>query len=221
MTSFSLNPRSASPRPTSDGFPQGIQWEADGTALGDRHVQTVNLVGFGTGGVTRDEDTLTVVAPAAGGGGGGAAQAAQGMRATLQSNQSSGNDILFNDVDGFGNWAAGGGYNFLTGEYTVPAGGDGFVHAVFADVMIANGGEAGPLSNEVAILLNGSTTLALEQADIPGTGYANHFYKLNAGMVLLAAGDKLKVRATTALTTNMAAQGGPFSHFSVIRLFQP
>lgn len=69
--SFSLTPKTAFPRPQSDGFPQGIQWQADGTPLGDRHVQTVDLVGFGSGGVTRDADTLTVNAPAAGGGGGG------------------------------------------------------------------------------------------------------------------------------------------------------
>lgn len=64
---FSLSAKASFPRPQSDGFPQGVQWEADGTPLGDRHVQTVNLVNFGTGGVTRDEDTMTVV-----GGGGGA-----------------------------------------------------------------------------------------------------------------------------------------------------
>lgn len=69
--SFSLTPKAAFPRPQSDGFPQGIQWQADGTPLGDRHVQTVDLVGFGSGGVTRDADTLTVNAPAAGGGGAG------------------------------------------------------------------------------------------------------------------------------------------------------
>ena len=83
--SFSLAPKAAFRRPQSDGFPQGIEWQADGTALGDRHVQTVDLVGFGSGGVTRDEDTLTIVAPSAGGG--AASTVAQGA---------------FNIVDDFG-----------------------------------------------------------------------------------------------------------------------
>lgn len=61
--SFSITPKTAFRRPQSDGFPQGIQWEVDGTVLGDRHVQTVNLAGFGSGGVTRDADTLTINAP--------------------------------------------------------------------------------------------------------------------------------------------------------------
>ncbi len=77
--SFSLTPKTAFPRPQSDGFPQGIQWQADGTPLGDRHVQTVNLRNFGSGGVTRDADTLTIVAPTAAGGGGGTLVQAQGL----------------------------------------------------------------------------------------------------------------------------------------------
>lgn len=71
---FSLTAKTAFPRPQSDGFPQGIQWRADGTDLGDRHVQTVDLVDFGTGGVTRDEDTLTIRGGASTSGDGGSGE---------------------------------------------------------------------------------------------------------------------------------------------------
>lgn len=63
--SFGLTVKTAFPRPQSDGFPQGIQWQADGIDLGDRHVQTVDLRLFGSGGVTRDADTLTIIPPQA------------------------------------------------------------------------------------------------------------------------------------------------------------
>jgi hypothetical protein len=54
---FALTPKTAFPRPQADGFPQGVQYQDDGTNLGDRHVQTVDFIG---GVVTRLGDKLTV-----------------------------------------------------------------------------------------------------------------------------------------------------------------
>lgn len=43
MPSFSLTPLGTFPPPTPDDFPVGIQWQDDGTNLGDRTADTVNL----------------------------------------------------------------------------------------------------------------------------------------------------------------------------------
>jgi hypothetical protein len=43
MPGFSLTPLGTFPPPTPDDFPVGIQWQDDGTNLGDRTVDTVNL----------------------------------------------------------------------------------------------------------------------------------------------------------------------------------
>src|SRR5262245_44204929 len=129
---FSMVPRTPFPRLDSDGFPQGIQWQADGTDLGDRHVQTVHLDNFGTGGATRDEDTLTITAPAAGGGsGGGDTTAPVGARVSRSTPQTSGQTVLFDDDSTNGNWNSGN-YNPATGIYTVPAEDDGFIHQIDA-----------------------------------------------------------------------------------------
>lgn len=221
MSSFALTPKSPVPMPADD-FPTGIQLQENEVDVGPPNPQFVSFDNDFV--LTYDSASGTVhveSANAGTGGGGGTTQAAKGARATLQSNQNSGQDVVFNDVAGFGNWSAGGGIDPLTGIYTVPAGDDGYVHAVSAEVFTQNGGEAGTQSNEASLLLNGSTTLALEQADVPTTGYASHTFKLNGGAVLLAAGDQIKVRFTNALTNNLQAIGGPQTHLSITRLFQP
>lgn len=43
MPGFSLTPLGTFPPPTPDDFPVGVQWQDDGTNLGDRTVDTVNL----------------------------------------------------------------------------------------------------------------------------------------------------------------------------------
>jgi hypothetical protein len=43
MPAFSLTPLGTFPPPAPDDFPVGIQWQDDGTNLGDRTVDTVNL----------------------------------------------------------------------------------------------------------------------------------------------------------------------------------
>lgn len=43
MTGFSLTPLGTFPPPTPDDFPVGVQWQDDGSNLGDRTVDTVNL----------------------------------------------------------------------------------------------------------------------------------------------------------------------------------
>lgn len=206
----------------ADEFPPGIQVQQDELDVGPPNPQFISFDSDFT--LTYDPITGTVhvQAVSAGTGGGGAAQTAQGVRATLQSNQNSGQDVIFNDVIGFGNWdGSSAGFNPATGVYTVPASGDGYVHAISAEVFTQNGGEAGTVSNEASLLLNGTTTLSLEQADVPTTGYASHTFRLNGGQVLLAAGDQIKVAFANALTNNLQAIGGPQTHLSIIRLFQP
>lgn len=43
MPGFSITPLGTFPPPTPDDFPVGIQWQDDGTNLGDRTADTVNL----------------------------------------------------------------------------------------------------------------------------------------------------------------------------------
>lgn len=43
MPGFSLTPLGTFPPPSPDDFPVGVQWQDDGTNLGDRTVDTVNL----------------------------------------------------------------------------------------------------------------------------------------------------------------------------------
>lgn len=118
---FSLTGKAAFRRPQSDGFPQGLQWEADGTPLGDRHVQTVNLVGFGSGGVTRDEDTLTVVAAAAAAAAPGSGATPSFFSARDTNGQSSGTTVIFDSVvaPGIASASPNVSYNPATGVATV------------------------------------------------------------------------------------------------------
>lgn len=207
----------------ADEFPPGIQVQQDEVDVGPTNPQFISFDNDFV--LTYDSASGTVHVEVAnagsGGGGGGATETAQGVRASMAAGQTGGNDIVFDDDAGGGNWSVGGGYNPATGIYTVPASGDGYVHAVSAEVLITNGGEAGTLSNELSLLLNGGSALAIDRGDIPTTGLGERIFKMNAGAVLLAAGDTIKVRAATALSTNMQAQAGLQSHLSVVRLFHP
>lgn len=192
--SFSLTPKTAFPRPQADGFPQGIQWEADGTPLGDRHVQTVDLRSFGSGGVTRDGDTLTVVAPAAGGGGGGGSgpiAVFSAYRSTT--NQTSGSTAIFNAVSGSGAFENEAGYDETTGVFTAQ------VDDIYCfRTQIVPRDSAEPTFAEAIIAI----VIGVEQAaygygfSFPDPAAGNEqipFPSVSVGPIFLAAGTQVKV----------------------------
>lgn len=63
MSSFSLTPLGTFPPPAPQDFPVGVQWQQDGTNLGDRTVDTINVTGGleATRGTGETANVLTVV----------------------------------------------------------------------------------------------------------------------------------------------------------------
>lgn len=210
--SFSMVGKPPFPRPQSDGFPQGIQWQAEGVDLGDRHVQTVNLVGFGTGGATRDEDTLTVVAPAGGGGGGGVAPTdAVGFSARLAADQTAGATVVFGSdgAPGFNT----GGYSTVTGIFTVPAD-QGGVWRFSAAVEVSNGGgEGSPAFVEVEIALNG-TSYGHDEALVGDSAMLKPYCEIVVG-----DGDQILCkRSGASWTGTVTAVGATYTRFQGLRV---
>jgi hypothetical protein len=210
---FSLTGKTSFPRPQSDGFPQGIQWQADGVSLGDRHVQTVDLRNFGSGGVTRDQDTLTVVA---GAGGGAAPGALTAFSASLTNPQTSGTTVLFDNVATLGGISYPG-YNAGTGVLTIQAG-DGGIWNFFVTLEAEGAAEApGGASRFASINISGFAYATTNFESY--SAFDNKQLNAVTGPIRVADGAQISVGMNAALSaTNVFLVGGRKTRFSAVRL---